>query len=143
MFAQKSVPEKYFFELTLLIFKRVIKKCLNLFFKGIFSVKNHPNLSDIFHLEISSWPTYQFCKNQILINRHPWKSIACFPWSEQKIRVTLKLYIPGTINTQMNLVFLRFLGRFGLQGITEKLCNFAKVLNFFGWFWSYFRWYNK
>ena len=43
-----------------------------------------------------------------------------------------KLYIPSSINAQMNLLLLLFLGRLGSQGSGENFCDFAKVSRFWG-----------
>ena len=41
-----------------------------------------------------------------------------------------ELYIPSTINTQINFVLLLFFGRSGCQGRAENFCNFSRNLLF-------------
>ena len=45
---------------------------------------------------------------------------------ERRRKDVPKLYIPSTINTQINLVLLIFLGRLGLLNRTENFFNLLK-----------------
>ena len=48
-----------------------------------------------------------------------------------KFLLYVKLCIPSTINTQLNLVFQLSLERLGNQGNTDNFCNFATKVCYF------------
>ena len=48
------------------------------------------------------------------------------------------LYIPSTINTQINSVLMLSLGWLGRLGSAENFCDFAKVSNFSTWAYHVF-----
>ena len=51
---------------------------------------------------------------------------------ERRRKDVPKLYIPSTVNTQINIVGLMFLGRMGLLNRTENFCTLLEFLIFDG-----------
>ena len=58
---------------------------------------------------------------------------------ERRRKDVPKLYIPSTINTQINLVLLMVLGPLGLLNRTESFCNLLKFPIFDGVYFIFLR----